>query len=250
MHESFMKDLVLKHGPKEFLQRFLVAADAEVRARGVSLSFASLEELLAVNRANADSWRPLLPIFRSDCNDIKPESMLCLLGRNAEGEVVLAQGARLFDWRGTSFGEAASSLRLFYDEPDLWRGEDEAIEVTAPSASMISGLVGYTGAHWCRKDFRHRGLTGITPRITRALIMGLWSVDYVCTIMAEDIFVRGVAARAGYHNVDWALQLKNTPTGTFKAAFLWNDPPGILADLEDWLAKFTGPASSGGTSPQ
>ena len=44
------------------------------------------------------------------------------------------QAARLYDWADTSFHEEASSLRLFYAEPDRFKGEREQIEVTAPVA--------------------------------------------------------------------------------------------------------------------
>jgi hypothetical protein len=166
------------------------------------------------------------------------ESAFCLLGRNDAGEIVLTQAARFFDWRETSFHDEASSLRLFYHDPTSLRGEGETIDVTAPSARLISGRIAFTGAHWCRPDFRERGLTAITPRIARALAIARWDVELACTIMAKDIYTRGVARRAGYFNSEWAVELKNTPTGTFPAALLWSVRSSIIADLEDFLTRF------------
>jgi hypothetical protein len=70
------------------------------------------------------------------------------------------------------------------------------------------------------------------------LAVGLWDVEVACTIMAEDIFSRGVARRAGYANSEWGIELKNTPTGTFMSALLWSDRNDIIADLENSLANF------------
>jgi hypothetical protein len=76
-----------------------------------------------------------------------------------------------------------------------------------------------------------------TPRIARALAIALWDVEFTCTFMARDVFSRGVAQRAGYFNVEWAVNLKNTPVGTLTAALLWSDRNGAIADLEEFLAN-------------
>jgi hypothetical protein len=238
---SFISNLVIDHGPAELLGKFVLAADTEARRCGVFLSFAEMGELVAANKANSATWRPLLPIFDPKCSRFDAESAFCLLGRNDAGEVVLTQAARFFDWRETSFYDEATSLRLFYHDPPSLRGGSETIEVTAPSAHLISGRIAFTGAHWCRPDFRERGLTAITPRIARALAIARWDVEIACTIMAKDIYTRGVARRAGYFNSEWAVELKNTPTGTFPAALLWSARSGIIADLEDFLASFVDP---------
>ena len=234
---SFVSGLVVEHGPSELLGKVILAADTEARRRGVFLSFATMQELVATNKANGSSWRPLLPIFDPECGRFGADSAFCLLGRNEAGEIVLSQAARLFDWRHTSFDEEATSLRLFYHDPASLRREDETIEVTAPSARLISGRIAFTGAHWCRPDFRERGLPSITPRLARALAIAKWDVDLACTIMAADIYSRGVARRAGYFNSEWTVDLKNTPTGTFPAALLWSMRGSVFADLEDFLAN-------------
>jgi hypothetical protein len=233
---SFISNLVIDHGPSELLGKLMLVADTEARRRGVFLSFAAMDELVATNKANSATWRPLLPIFDPKCGRFDEDSAFCLLGRNDAGEVVLAQAARFFDWRETTFHDEASSLRLFYHDPASLRGEGESVEVTAPSARLISGRIAFTGAHWCRPDFRRRGLTAITPRIARALAIARWDVDLACTIMAKDIYTRGIARNAGYFNSEWAVELRNTPTGTFPAALLWSERSSIIADLEDFLA--------------
>jgi hypothetical protein len=237
-HQSFIAGLVINHGPPEFLGRLILSADTAARARGVFLSFAGLDELVSINRANSKSWRPLLPVFDPNCGLFAPTSAFCLLGRNDAGEVVVTQAARFFDWEGTSLHEEATSLRLLYREPEAWRQVGEAVEVTAPSARTITGKVAYTGAHWCRRDFRGKGLPAITPRIARALAIAFWDIEVACTLMVEDVFARGVARRAGYFNAERSVELKNTPLGTLTTALLWSHRNEIVADLEDFLANF------------
>jgi hypothetical protein len=199
---------------------------------GVSLEIGTMEELELLNRANSDSWRPLLPIFSSRHNRFAPGTTICWLGRANDNHIVLAQAARLFDWRDTNFHIEAESLRLFYSrKPILGRTNGESIKVTAPQAHKIRGVVAYTGAHWVHPSFRGKGLTSITPRMMRAMAIAAWNVDLCCTIMADDIFKRNVAARAGYPNCEWAVTLKGTPTGSFPAALLWATRAEILQSL-------------------
>ena len=218
----------------------ILAAETPPLGRGASLSFAGLDELVSINRANSQSRRPLLPAFDPNCGLFAPTSALCLSGRNDAGEVgVVTQGARFFDWQGTNLHEEATSLRLLYRDPNALapRQEGEAVEATARSARAITGKVVYTGAHWCRRGFRGKGLPSITPRIARALAIGLWDVEVACTLMVEDVFARGVARRAGYFNAEWSVELRNTPLGTLRTALLWSRRNEIVADLEDFLAN-------------
>src|SRR5262245_29011617 len=235
---SFIAEVVINHGPAELLGKLLLAGDTAARDRGVLLSFATLSELVEINQANRQSWLPLLPVFDPVCGQFDGSSAICLLGRNDGGDVIVTQAARFFDWQKTTLFEEATSLRMLYHDPDAQRQQGEALEVTAPSARKISGKVAYTGAHWCRPDFRGKGLPGITPRIARALAIALWDVDFACTLMLENVFSRGVARRAGYLNSEWSVELKNTPLGTYTAALLWNGRREIVADLEDFLANF------------
>ena len=76
------------YGPADLLGRFFLAADTALRERGVTLSFATFDELMAANRANSDTWRPILSIFDPAVSDISPEASLALIGRNAAGEIV------------------------------------------------------------------------------------------------------------------------------------------------------------------
>ena len=242
--KSFLEDVIVEHGPTQLIGRLLLAADTAARERGVFLSFAPLSDLMQVNAVNISSWRPLLPIFDPSFGDFAAKDAFCLLGRNVSGDIVLTQAARFFDWRHTSFHDEATALRLFYGTPEARRRHDESCVVTAPAARRISGLVAYTGGHWCRPDYRSKGLPSITPRIARALAVTYWNVEYTCSLMAKEIFARGVAERAGYPFVEWSIKLFNSLIGTIDTALLWSDRERILADLEAYLDSIALDSSS------
>ena len=103
----FPAELQIVHGPVDLLGRFFLWADSEARDRGVTLSFAPLEELVAVNRANSDTWRPLVPLFDPAVGSINEQTGFAILGRNHAGEVVATQAARLYDWSTTCFRDEA-----------------------------------------------------------------------------------------------------------------------------------------------
>ncbi len=60
---SFLADVVIEHGPRDVLGRLFLKADTALREKGIFVSFADYDELRAANKANADSWSPLLPVF-------------------------------------------------------------------------------------------------------------------------------------------------------------------------------------------
>ena len=54
------QDQIRAGGP---VGRFFLWADTAARDRGVTLFFGSLQDLIEANRADSDSWRPLVPVF-------------------------------------------------------------------------------------------------------------------------------------------------------------------------------------------
>lgn len=217
---SFLDHIEIQYGPVAVLGRFFLAADAAARARGVSLSFASLTELVRANEANSDSWRPLLALFDDRCLETTPENAFCVVGRDASGRVVATHAARLYDFSGTTFYDEAESLRLFYSDPESMRRPGEALDVTAPSAQKITGPTIFSGAAWYHPDFRGRSLSSILPRVGKAYALTRWPAATIVSFMAEEIHARGFASRFGYDNVDWAIGMKNTRVGTLRAALV------------------------------
>ena len=231
---SFLDQIEIQHGPVAILGRFFLAADAAARACGITLSFASLTELVRTNEANSDSWRPLLALFDDRCLEATPDNTFCIVGRDSTGRIVATHAARLYDFTGTSFHEEAESLRLFYSDPQRMRRPGEALEITAPSARKITGLTIFSGAAWYHPDFRGRSLSTIMPRLGKAYALARWPASTIVSFMAEDIYARGFASRFGYDNVDWEVGMKNTRVGTLRAALVSVSRERAL----EYIAKF------------
>jgi hypothetical protein len=245
---SLVSEITIEHGPVDLLGRFFLKADTAARQRGVTLSFGPMRDLIDVNRANSASWRPILPLFDPECSTITDDDSFCILGRNAQGEVVATQAARLYRWAGTSFHEEASSLRLFYAEPARFRGEREQVEVTAPIARHLTGAVIFAGGIWYRPDYRGRGLPYILPWLSRAYAYTRWKHDFSLSIMAEEVYRRGMARRSGYSKADWEVWLRHTPVdpgGAIRCALVWMDDRELLEGVGNFLAGFDAQVDAG-----
>ena len=236
-----LSDIMVEHGPIDLLGRLFLKADTSARKRGVTLSFAPMQDLMDVNRANPETWRPLLPLFDPACGGITDDNSFCILGHNAKGEVVATQAARLYDWADTSFHHEASSLRLFYAEPERLKSERERVDVTAPVARKLSGAVIFAGGIWYRPDYRGIGLPYILPWLSRAYAYTRWKHDFSCSIMAEEVYKRGMAQRSGYSKADWEVWLRHTPVdpnGEIRCALVYMDSGELLDGAANFLAGF------------
>lgn len=234
---SLLDGITIDFGPAEMLGRFFLLADAAARQRGVTLSFGTLGDLVAINRRNSDTWRPLLPIFDPAYGAIDDGNSFALIGRNRAGDVVATQAARLFPWTDTDFAQEAANLRLFYADPERQKLPAERIGVTAPSAKRVTGRVTYSGGVWFRPDYRGRLLTAILPRISRAIAFTRWYTDVTTTIMAETIVNSGVASRCGYTEIGWDVTLQQTRTGTVRCALLTMGTAQMLEDLGGFIEQ-------------
>lgn len=238
--------LDIRYGPRALLGRFFLAADAAARERGVSLHFASFDDLLAANADNHSSWRPLTPLFTPRLSGVSEHTGFAILGRNAVGEIVAAQAARVFDWPNTTLRAEAESLRMFYADPEAARTAGNHCEVTAASAQTISGRVVFSGAGWYRPDFRGKGLAGILPRISRLLAFAFWNTEFTTAMMADGVVAGGFAARTGYTKIAHdSVTFELSPVGAFRGAFLWMDTSELLSDAEVALGNLAGASDAG-----
>jgi hypothetical protein len=236
--ETLFANVTIDHGPAGLLGRALLKAERAARARGVTLAFGSMHDLMRVNEAHRDTWGPTFPGFDPVYNDLTPENSFCLFGRNARGEVVATQAGRLYDWTGTSYDEQARSLGLIYRNPGAQKLPDERCEVTALAAKGIDGRVLYSGGAWYRPDFRGIGLVEILPRMARALAYARWNTRCTVTTMVEHNVRKGVFPRNGYHNLEWDVRFIGTRIGSIRFALLWTKRDEMLADLEWFLSDF------------
>lgn len=222
----------VEHGPVELLRSFFRWACSEVHRRGVTLSFAPLDELVAVNAANADTWMPLVPLLKTGLSGITPETGFAILGRNDAGEVVATQGARFYDWRATSLWTEANSLKMAYADPEAARRRGDVWEITTPVAHLISGRVVFSGGGWYRPDYRGQGLGRVIPRISRAYAFTRWNTDFTISMMTDGVIKGGFADRTGYTNIEaGTVHFNLSPTIIVRGALVWMPATQLLADL-------------------
>jgi len=232
----FLEGITINHGPRPLLGRFFLLADQAARARGISLEFSSMEQLVKINKLNPSTWRPILPHYDAQYGGIHSENSFCIVGRNMDGEVVATQAARLYDWTGTTLMEEASTLRLFYPQPSLMAQRGERCTITAPHAGSITGRVAFTGAAWYRPDHRGRDLATVLPRIARAYAFAKWCTDCNITFIAERLVETGLAQRCGYTKVEFAVELENFAIGAYRGALVWMAATDMLEDLSKFAA--------------
>jgi hypothetical protein len=229
-----LDQITLQYGPRAELGQFFLTADKAARDRGVSLSLnADFDYLRSINKANKDSWDSLAPSFNNSLNEIDERNGFCIIGRNAEGDVVSTQAARIYDLTGSSLADCVSSFRFFYADPAHMCEPGETCSFTSPSASRLSGRIVFSGSTWIHPDYRKRGLPAILPRISRALALTKWDTDYTISFVKFILVEKGVAKAYGYKNVEPALEWR-APDGRmrYQGALIWMDRQELLADMQ------------------
>jgi hypothetical protein len=207
-----------RHAP--LFGSFFLAAVAEAEKAGLEIVFGTFEELVAINRQQAANWHPLTPVFDPQFAPLPDAKAFCIFGLTQAGEIVAAHAARLFDWTDSNFTQEAINLRLFYADPPSMKLPGEACIVTAQSGNSLTGKVAYSGAAWVRPDYRGRSLSSIFPRIGKVYAYTRWHPDIVVGLMSEQNWKRGLASKAGYTTVDWAVETHNSRVGDWRFALL------------------------------
>lgn len=237
-HRNFLSDIVIDYGPRETLSRLFLKADSEFREMGIELSFAPAESLIDLNKANLDSWRALLPVFDAKVGGFNDDNGFVLLGRNRDGEIVLSQAQRLYSFTNSNLKEEVESMRLFYADPARWQAErGETWRITCPTAEKMTGRVVFNGAVWYRPDYRKMGLMKIIGRVAKGYGFTKWYTDYTISIMMEDVFRGGNAAKGGYPHHEWEVRMQNTPFGSGRAALIWVKAEEMVPYIEPYLVK-------------
>src|SRR5215475_4552540 len=229
--------LAIDHGPSDLLDRFFRHADAGAHALGVTLSFADIAELIAVNEQNRDSWLPLFPTYDVRCNTIGPDDAFCIMGRDGHGKVVATHAGRHFNLKLSNFHDLARSLQLMYEHPTSCKRPGETCTVTAKAAQSISGSVVFSGATWYHPDYRGKGLSRIVPILSRAYAFTHWNMDYLVAMMSEGVVRCSMTERTGYTNIDCDIRVSNSPLGDLRFAFMCMEPHQLLQDVAKFVDR-------------
>ena len=193
-------------GRDDLLMR-LSALEAMCLARGIRLSFhADMHEFKSVMGRIDDKYAHVSPLL--DCDTADLAHARWILGRDARGEVVSTQAVRFYPDDGTDALERWTSLRMFYDRPEM-APEDESCILAGRAVEANRGIRAWihSGGTWVRKD--HRGpdahgmhLSEVLPRISRQIGMAMFpaatAVQAGCTPRLAEA---GVALRYGYRRL-------------------------------------------------
>jgi hypothetical protein len=239
---SFLADVVIEHGPRDLLNRMFLSADTQLRAAGVQLTFGSLEELIAVNKANSSNWSPLLPLFDPSLNDIAESDAFALMARAPSGQVVATVAARRYDLEEGTLADKIESLRLFYSDPAASALEGEEMRVSSPVARATRGVAVFSGAAWSHPDWRGARLIDPMAPIGRGIGLTRWHPDLTFSFMVPEL-VRNGTAKRWRMNVDWEITMINTPVkrgGTINAAMSWTTPVLMQEHFVDVVASRPG----------
>jgi hypothetical protein len=235
-NESIFSNVRLLHGNFALLGRAILAAEQSCKDLGVTLEITFAHEFLNINQQNRQTWLPVASIFNPNFSDVSPNNSLYIIGRNEHNEVVACQACRFFDWSNTTFKEECESLRLWYDDPNTKKNNNEQAIVNTLAGSGTTGKVCYSGAAWYRPDFRGKGLVEFLPRLARAYAAGVWGTTTTITLMAENNVKKGVFPRNGYRNIEWYIDVINNQSGTIRFAYLWIKNDEMESDLNDFLS--------------
>jgi hypothetical protein len=237
-HRSFLADIVIEHGPRDVLGRLFLKADTALREKGIFVSFADYDELRAANKANSDSWSPLLPVFDPAQGGLPEDQGLSLIGRNANGKPVFAQSSRVYQLGEGLLKDEIESLRMFYRDPAAMALSGEAMICSAPVAAATTGTVVFNGALWLHPEYRRLDIPYSTVPIARGALFTRWNPGLIFSFMVPKLVQAGLAAVARMH-VDWEVTMINTPIkrgGTINAALVWLTAEEQHEHFRDYVA--------------
>jgi hypothetical protein len=243
---NILSDIRVDFGPPEILGRFFLLADYALRETGVALAFGTFSELVETNRANRDTWRPIVPTFDPQNGLLHPNCAFALIGRDRHGKVVTAQAARIFDWSTTNFKIEAESLRLFYADPAQKARADETCTVTASSAQAMSGLVAFSGGAWWHPSVRGRLLGAVLSRVSRAYAYTRWQTDLTMAVMSKGLIEKEFAKKNGYKHAELGFALRNFELGDYDGGMVWITADEIIDDLQLFMAELESSLGTGG----
>ena len=241
-HDRVLDQIEITRDPRDLLARFFLKAVAAVAARGIALEFATFDELLAVNKANSDTWKPITTSFHPQLGGVDETNGLVVFGRNAKGEVVATQATRLFDWRKTTLRQEAESMRLFYANPERDMRRDEACLVNSPEAGAISGNIALCGAIWYRPDYRGIGLASVIPRFTRAASFVRWEIDEFIALVTAENTAKAFSQRTGFGATSGSITFRNheiLPGKDFETRLARLRPMQLVDDLFGFMLDFS-----------
>jgi hypothetical protein len=235
--QQLISNIRVDYGPQETLGRFFLMADYALQERGVTLSFGTFDELAETNLANRDTWLPLLPTFHPKNGLLDYDRAYVLTGRDAAGQIVTMQAARIFDWHDTNFAAEAESLRLYFADPGAMARSGESCQVTSPSGRTLGGTVAFSGGAWWHPSVRGGMIGAILSRVSRAYAYTRWQTGLTIAMMSKGLIQRGFWEQNGYRHAELGCAFQNLAPGNYEGGVVWITGKEIIEDLEQFTAQ-------------
>lgn len=226
-----LEDLQILFGPVPLLGRFFLLADTLLANAGVTLFRASLSDAAAIQAANVDSWHMFPPMLDTRLSPIARDMSYALLGLNGDGDVVCAQGGRIYDVGHRTFAHIVADQSFFYGPQIPPAPGLPTAEITAPSAQEISGRFVYSGGLWVHPDYRGRHLTTLLPRFSRCYALAGWDTKFTVGMASEKNFSSKLVAAYGYEKIEHRFTIHNLAPIPMSWAILWMNREELISDL-------------------
>ena len=230
-----LDDLQIKFGPVTLLGKFFLIADTLLAESGITLYRTSLAEAAETQATNRGSWHMFPPMLDTRLSFIPPETSYGFLGRNKCGDIVCAQGGRIYDVDDRSFAQIVADQSFFYGSEIPPAPGLPVAEVTAPSAELISGRFVYSGGLWVHPDYRGRHLSSLLPRFSRCYALAMWDTRFTIGMASESNFSPRLVAAYGYEKIEPRFTIWNLAPRPMSWAILWMSRDDLIDDLTRFI---------------
>jgi hypothetical protein len=230
-----LEGLEVRHGPIAQLGRFFLLADTLLAKAGVNLYRTSLADAAATQSANVESWHMFPPMLDTRLSSIATEMSYALLGRNGKGDVVCAQGGRIYDIGDRTFADIVADQSFFYGSEIPPLPGRPIAEVTAASATTITGRFVYSGGLWVHPDYRGRHLATLLPRFSRCYALATWDTQFTVGMASESNFSPRLVNAYGYRKIERRFTIHNLAPNPMSWAILWMNREDLLGDLARFI---------------
>ena len=185
----------LKPANLKDIQFLIDACDGQFREMGLELVAETDMAKWAWTMRSAPQTTGVNPSFDPEKSVLGPENAFWL-GLLSAGETIACIANRLFV--ADDFVELIRTGAIWVDRHPIQF--PEPINVVLPVDHVrISGRIGHHGGLWVRPDWRGRRLACILPRLTRAISMRQFDVDWHCGLTLEPLAKHRVPIKAyGY----------------------------------------------------
>ena len=233
---SLIDSIEINHGPVGMLGRFFLLADQLITDLGITINRASLADLAGLQSAHKSSWALFPPMLDVRLSAIPEDMSYALVGRNAAGDIVCAQGGRIYSTGDRSLADIVQDQSFFYATGSIPLLNAPRIALSAPSASVITGTFVYSGALWVRPDYRGQRLSRLLPRLSRAFALAHWNTRFTIALVSEQIAKSSLFEMYGYQKIEPKFSISGLMAQDMVGSLMWMDVDELTDDLARFLA--------------